>query len=235
MFSDRFTVKIGHVLAQIVDVECFAGADRASHWKIRTWIDDVTQLELFTICSWGPVRCRNLEPTIFAQPQISEFGAANSRRIFKDRLKNRLKLPGRPRHHLQNFRSCGVLLERLAEIVCSLAKLVEQPRVLNGNNGLLRKVGDQFDLFVGERANLLPEDSNGANEFVVLEHWNDEKCPYADNFHSDDDPRITLQILLFLAQIGNMYNLSCFGGPHNWSIFAWPKRSALNEFSKRVR
>ena len=33
-------------------------------------------------------------------------------------------------------------------------------------------------LLIG-RAHLLPEDSDGANEFVILDHWNDEKRPDA--------------------------------------------------------
>jgi len=78
-------------------------------------------------------------------------------------------------------------------------ELIEQPRVLDSDNGLLRKVGDQFDLFVGKRAHILSEDRDGANEFVVLDHWNDEQRSDANNFDSNYDHRITLEIDLLLA------------------------------------
>ena len=45
----------------------------------------------------------------------------------------------------------------------------------------------------------LSEDRDGANEFVVLDHWNDKQRPDADSFHSDDDHRITLEVDLLLA------------------------------------
>ena len=69
--------------------------------------------------------------------------------------------------------------------VCSssdFAKLVEQPRVLNGDDGLRREVLDQLDLLVGERADFLAEDDNRANQFVLLEHRHGNKRPRAAEF-----------------------------------------------------
>src|SRR5262249_9178156 len=60
---------------------------------------------------------------------------------------------------------------RLAQIICALAQLLEQARVLDGDDGLVSEVLYQFDLFVGEGANLLAINNNCANQVVVLEHW----------------------------------------------------------------
>ena len=45
------------------------------------------------------------------------------------------------------------------------AKLIEQARVLDGDDGLRCEVFDQLNLFVGERTDLLAINGNGANEF----------------------------------------------------------------------
>ena len=43
-----------------------------------------------------------------------------------------------------------------------MAQFVEQPRVLDGDDGLRGEVRDQRDLLVGERLNFLPEYNDGA-------------------------------------------------------------------------
>jgi hypothetical protein len=43
------------------------------------------------------------------------------------------------------------------------AQFIEQPRVLDGDDGLGGEVGDQPDLLVGKRPNLLAEDADGAD------------------------------------------------------------------------
>ena len=49
-------------------------------------------------------------------------------------------------------------------------QLIEQPRVLDGDDGLRGKVPDQFDLLVGERTHFLAVDDNCADHFVVFQH-----------------------------------------------------------------
>ena len=67
-------------------------------------------------------------------------------------------------------RGRGLLLQRFAEIVGALAQLVEQPRVLDGDDGLGGEVLHQLDLLVGERPDLLAIDDDSADQLVVLEH-----------------------------------------------------------------
>ena len=66
--------------------------------------------------------------------------------------------PGELRDDLQHLRGRRLLLQRFGEIVGALAQLVEQPRVLDGDDGLGGKVRDQLDLLVGERPHLLTVD-----------------------------------------------------------------------------
>ena len=50
------------------------------------------------------------------------------------------------------------------EIVGALAQLVEQPRVLDGDDGLRGEVLHQLDLLVGERPHLLAIDDDSADQ-----------------------------------------------------------------------
>ena len=59
---------------------------------------------------------------------------------------------------LSTSRGRGLLLQRLAQIIGALAQLVEQPRVLDGDDGLGGEVLHQLDLLVGEWADLLAID-----------------------------------------------------------------------------
>ena len=65
------------------------------------------------------------------------------------RVEHRLQIEGRAADDLEHVGGGGLLLERFAQ-------LVEQARVLDGDDGLVGEVRHQLDLLVGERAHLLP-------------------------------------------------------------------------------
>ena len=83
---------------------------------------------------------------------------------------NRLQLAGRAADNLQYFRGRCLLLQRLAQIIGALTQLVEQARVLDGDDGLIGEIRDEFDLLVSEGADLCAIDGDSADEFVILEH-----------------------------------------------------------------
>ena len=51
-----------------------------------------------------------------------------------------------------------------------LPQFAEQPRVLDGDNGLGGEAFYQFDLLVGKLLDFLPEDADNPDQRVVLEH-----------------------------------------------------------------
>ena len=64
-------------------------------------------------------------------------------------------------------------LSTSAVAVCccrDFAQFVEQPRVLDGNDGLGSEVLDKIDLLIGKWVDILAVDGKGANQFVVAEH-----------------------------------------------------------------
>ena len=68
-----------------------------------------------------------------------------------------------------------MLLERFTQ-------LVEQARVLDGDDCLVGKVLHKFDLLVGEGANLLTINSKHTDQLVLLKHRDDEKRSCARDF-----------------------------------------------------
>src|SRR5262249_12535358 len=60
-----------------------------------------------------------------------------------------------------------------------LAQLVQQPRILDRNNGLCGETRHQLDLLVGERLNLLPVNGDGTNDLLILEHRHTDKSARA--------------------------------------------------------
>ena len=73
-----------------------------------------------------------------------------------------VQVAGRTGDDLEHLAGRGLLFQRFGEIVGALAQLVEQPRVLDGDDGLGGEVLHQLDLLVGERPHLLAGRSRSA-------------------------------------------------------------------------
>ena len=65
------------------------------------------------------------------------------------------KSPGERADDAQHFRRRRLLLQRLGEVGRALAQLVEQPRILDGDDRLVGEGRDKLDLLVGERTHLV--------------------------------------------------------------------------------
>ncbi|MFZ0151682.1 MAG: hypothetical protein WAM72_25695, partial [Xanthobacteraceae bacterium] len=51
-----------------------------------------------------------------------------------------------------------------------MPQFIEQPRILDGDDGLGGEVLHQRNLFIGERPDFGAVDKNGADQHIVLEH-----------------------------------------------------------------
>ncbi len=85
-------------------------------------------------------------------------------------MKHRLQIEGRPADHLEHVGGGGLLLKRFAQ-------LVEQARVLDGDDGLAGEASDQLDLPLSERPHLQAVDDDGSDQLGVLEHGHEQNCP----------------------------------------------------------
>ena len=90
----------------------------------------------------------------------AELGFANAHRVCQHGLEDRLQARRANLRLPEHLGGRGLLLQRLAQIVGALAQLVEQPGVLNGDDGLGCKVREQIDLLVAEGADLLAVDGD---------------------------------------------------------------------------
>src|SRR6516164_4632940 len=81
----------------------------------------------------------------------ANIGTAQTRGILDHCVKYRSELARRAGDDPQHLRGRDLPIQRFG-------KLVEQARVLDGDNGLVSKILYQFDLPVGERPNLRPKD-----------------------------------------------------------------------------
>src|SRR5262249_41294822 len=92
---------------------------------------------------------------------ISKLGTADSDGIFQHRLKNRFKLARRTADDPEHVGSRRLLLQRLPQ-------LAQQPRVLDGDDGLRGEALYQRDLLVREWADFLAIDDDRTDQIVIL-------------------------------------------------------------------
>ena len=161
--------------------------------------------------------CSESENITVPAIDMSELGFADTDGVLQHRLKDRLKLTGRRTDDLKDLRGRGLLLQGFAEIVRALAQLVEQSRVLDGDDSLRGEIADQLDLLLSKRAYLLAVDADGANQFLFLEHWNHKESSDPTKLDHSDDSRIALlPISRFHGEVGNVNKTLCGCHPLKW-------------------
>ena len=62
----------------------------------------------------------------------------------------------------------------------------------------------QFDLFIGERTDLLAEDGDSTDQIVVLEHGHEHKTPNTRKLDPGDRPCFAVEICLIRREIDDM-------------------------------
>ena len=67
---------------------------------------------------------------------------------------HRLQIERRAADDLEHVSGGGLLLQRFAQIIGALLHFVEQPRLLDGDDGLIGESLQQFDVVIGEMAGL---------------------------------------------------------------------------------
>ena len=109
----------------------------------------------------NPRPCRGRH---FGHPVTQQFHHRKARteqphHVAHDGVEHRLGIGHRAADRSQNFPGRGLMLQRLGEVVGALAQLVEQARILDGDDRLRGEVRYQLDLLVGERPDLMAVDA----------------------------------------------------------------------------
>src|SRR5262249_51167472 len=98
---------------------------------------------------------RNM-PEYIAFVEQAEAGLADANSVLKHSLEHWLQFTRRTADNLEHVGGGGLLLQRFAQ-------LIEQARVLDGDDGLTGEVFHQLDLPIGERADDLPVNADSAD------------------------------------------------------------------------
>src|SRR6516165_6276619 len=101
------------------------------------------------------------EAFLVGTSNVSDVCLAESNGRLDQSAKHHLEVERRAADNLEHIGGRGLLLQ-------GFAQLVEQPRVLDGDNGLVGKVLDQRNLLVSERANFLAINGNHTDQSVLF-------------------------------------------------------------------
>src|SRR5262245_55908792 len=101
---------------------------------------------------------------------------------------------------------CRYSIVRLSQIGGALAQLIEQPRVLDSDDGLGSEIGYQLDLLVAKWLHLPAIDADRTDQLVFFEHRDGDESPGAGRFEQGSAPRIAVVGRLSL-NIGNLSRL----------------------------
>ena len=99
------------------------------------------------------------------EQQDAELRFADAHGVLQHRREYRIEIAWRRADDAQHVGGSRLLLQRLAQFA-------EQPRVLDGDNGLCGEVRQQFDLLIGEWLNILPINNDPTHYLIVPEHRN---------------------------------------------------------------
>jgi hypothetical protein len=103
-------------------------------------------------------------------------------------------------------------LDRAAKLIGALAKLCQEPRVFNCDDRLAGEAGYERDLLVSIGSDLVARQSEGSDQLLFLQHWDNEEGTNAPKFDGGNGRRITFCISF---KSSNIYNVNrCLGGDH---------------------
>jgi hypothetical protein len=88
------------------------------------------------------VELSSIEHAVTLARDVTQVGVAQPRRRLDQRVQNGLEVERRTADHLEHVGGGGLLLQRFAQFI-------EQPRVLDGDNGLVGESLNKFDFPVG--------------------------------------------------------------------------------------
>ena len=123
------------------------GSDHLAKRIAVTGMDDLSAFACFGKRGRHIVCGDRAKPVSFIEKEIAEFGLTELSRVRQDCRKHRFQLARRTADDLEHVGGGGLLLQRLA-------LLVEQTRVLDGDDGLVGEVLNQRNLLLSEGSDL---------------------------------------------------------------------------------
>ena len=150
------------------------------------------------------MHCTCSQFALLEQSKVRKTGFTDPGRINQDRIEHARQIALRTADDLEHVGGGDLLLQ-------GFAQFAEQPRILDGDDGLRGEIADKLDLLVGEWLHLLPIHINGADKLVVFEHWHRYKCPHACGFDKRNDAVVFSDVGRVGPEVGDVDNLLGIG------------------------
>jgi len=182
-YSPGGTARHGHVVAANVNLTPFQDRFAGSQVRVERTLGE-QRLQVF---GRGPGRTDIAKHVAIEQPYINVGRFETTRGCLGDNVECSFGLRRRTGNGAQDVGTRGLIFKRLAQ-------LIEQPRVLDCDDGLGSEIRYQLDLLVREEANFLTKDNDGSNEVIVLKHRHSEARSNATKLDGVDDRWIALGI-----------------------------------------
>ena len=142
------------------------------------------------------------------------LGSAQPRRGVGDGLEHGIEVRRRAADDRENCAGRRLLLQRLAEVARPGLHLVEQPRVLDGDHGLVGEGLHQFDVPRRKLADAVAPKDEQADALALPHQGNDEERLEAEFFLKG--LRCHRAIVFEIADIGNFTRRQRPGSWQNW-------------------
>jgi hypothetical protein len=135
---------------------------------------------------------------------------------------------GRAGNGTQDIGAGGLIFERLPQ-------LVEEARILDGDDGLGGEILDQLDLLFSERPYLLTINTDYTDQFISLEHWHRDDRLKATKLCAGNHKRIAPNVGFSLSDIDELNDLFRHGCAAKSGIGARTQRRTLASLDERWR
>src|SRR5215470_818253 len=144
--------------------ESGASGSAPASWRDGILLHEGSQL-------WGDVvGGRDSQDLTVEAEDERALGLAQPDRILGQRLEDRLEIEGGPPDHLEELAGRRLLIEGLGEVAIPRLQLLEQADVLDGDDRLVGKGLDHFDLHPQERSYFTSPKAEHADRDVRAEH-----------------------------------------------------------------
>src|SRR5262249_61751706 len=117
------------VCGEVSDMHQLSCFEQSCKMVLRPRMNHGLVLSLIPECDWSTVHCDDAKIIALVQHQRPTGGFAKTSRVLQHGLEHRLQLARRTRNDLKYLSGGRLLLQRLAQFV-------QQPRVLDGDDGL---------------------------------------------------------------------------------------------------
>ena len=114
---------------------------------------------------------RDTEVCTLPQEYCRVFGDAQAARNRRNDVEHRLQIELRTTDNAQHLACCCLIFERLLQLAFAGLLGLEQPRVLDGDDGLVGKCLYELHLLYGEGMHLAAPAPDDADDNFPSEHW----------------------------------------------------------------